>query len=96
MDSEEFNKVCKRLNAMLTTRVEKAWEKKQRRPTKKSDENHIEASKEAFAFIHLLDLVEHMSAEIHDLRMEMATVGSFDDDDVFSPVGEPPRKKYLN
>lgn len=95
MDSEEFNKVCKRLNEMLTARVEKAWEKKRRRPTKKADQSHIEASKEAFAFIHLLDLVEHMSAEIHDLRMEMAVVTEMDDD-VFSPVGEPQRKKYLN
>jgi hypothetical protein len=97
MDSEEFNKVCKRLNQMLTARVQKAWDKKQRKPTQKSSDNHIEASKEAFAFIHLMDLVEHMSSEIHDLRLEVAAIGAMDDDDFeFSPMDEPQRKKYLN
>jgi len=100
MNSEEFKAVCKRLNVLLTARVEKAWEKKQRRPTKRADKNHVEASKEAFCFIHLMDLVEHMSREIHGLRTEIELISEMDADEVgevnFSPVSEPRRKKYLN
>jgi len=100
MNSEEFKEVCKRLNVLLTARVEKAWEKKQRRPSEKASKSHVEASKEAFAFIHLMDLVKHMSEEIHGLRMEVQMIGEMDDDDSgemdFSPVSEPRKKRYLN
>jgi len=100
MDPEEFNEVCKRLNQMLTSRVEKAWQKTSKTPSSKAVQAHVEAAKEAFAFIHLLDLVEHMSEEIFELRQEVdALTGdeNFDDDDpppqAFSG---PSRKHYLN
>ncbi len=75
MDPEEFNRVCRRLNEMLSSRVEKAWNKKNARPTRKSIDSHVEASKDAFAFIHLLDLVEHMSHEIYELRNQLRDGG---------------------
>ena len=98
MDPEEFNRVCKRLNQMLTSRVEKAWEKKQRKPTKKTSNNHIEATKDAFAFIHLMELVEHMSEEIYGLRMELQTLGTDDDDDIGPSWMAPPgsKKNFMN
>lgn len=101
MDPEEFNRVCKRLNEMLTSRVEKAWEKKSRRPTKKMVSNHIEATKDAFAFIHLLDLVEHMSEEIYHLRMELQTLGqeAMEEEDTQPNWLAPPgskKKSYMN
>jgi hypothetical protein len=99
MDPEEFNEVCKRLNQLLSSRVEKAWEKKSRRPSKRSADNHIEAAKEAFAFIHLLDLVEHMSNEIYELRQEVDTLSEMDEDDDTPPsqvFSGPQRKQYLN
>lgn len=68
MDPEEFNRVCKRLSEMLSSRVEKAWKKKKAKPSQKSIDNHVEATKDAYAFIHLLDLVDQMSQEIAELR----------------------------
>lgn len=100
MDPEEFNEVCKRLNQMLTSRVEKAWQKKSKTPSNKAVKNHVEAAKEAFAFIHLLDLVEHMSQEIFELRQEVEVLGGdeiFEDDEPAPQAFSGPAKKnYLN
>lgn len=96
LDAQEFNQVCKRVNELLTSRAQKAWEKKCSRPSPKATENHIEASKDAFAFIHLMDLVEHMTNEIHELRLELAVMSDSDDDDSISVVRQTPKRTYLN
>ena len=97
MDAKDLNKVCRRINELLNSRAQKAWEKQKKRPTQKSQENHIEASKDAFAFVHLMEIVEHMTHEIHDLRMELAIVADDDDDDnITSIVSQPRKRKYLN
>lgn len=85
LDQEEFNKVCKRVHSLLMTRVEKAREKKEKQPTKKATHNHIEASKEVFVFVHLLELVENMTEEISDLRAIISQVAGEDDDDDETP-----------
>lgn len=81
LDQDEFNKVCKRVHSLLMTRVEKAREKKDKQPTKKATNNHIEASKEVFVFVHLLELVENMTEEISDLRAIISQVTGDDDDE---------------
>lgn len=81
LDQDEFNKVCKRVHSLLMTRVEKAREKKEKQPTKKSAHNHIEASKEVFVFVHLLELVENMTEEISDLRAIISQVTGDDDEE---------------
>ena len=97
LNAEEFSRVCKRVNGMLTARVQRAWEKKRKQHSDKAASNHIEASKDAFAFIHLMDLVEHMSEEIHDLRMELAASDcNCDDDDRMAIVGDAKKRSYLN
>lgn len=99
MDPEEFSEVCKRLNQMLSSRVERAWQKKSKKPSSKATKNHVEAAKDAFAFIHLMDLVEHMSQEIFELRQEVQVLSETDDldDDVPAQIFAPPSKKsYLN
>lgn len=95
LDADEFHKVCQRVHGLLTTRVQKAWDKHSKHPSEKSSDNHIETSKDAFAFIHLLELVEHMTEEIHDLRMAVA-VGVHDDDVEFINPTLDRSKKYLN
>jgi len=104
LDQEEFNKVCKRVHSMLMARVDKAREKKEKKPSTRSAKNHIEASKEVFVFVHLLELVENMTEEISDLRNLVSSVtgGDDDEDDDTSAVSGWPemfasnRKKYLN
>jgi len=75
MDDAEFNKVCRRVHSFLMSRAERAREKKEKKPTKKSAQNHIEASKEVFVFVHLLELVENMTEEISELRSIIASAG---------------------
>lgn len=103
LDQEEFNKVCKRVHSMLMARVDKAREKKEKKPSKRSAANHIEASKEVFVFVHLLELVENMTEEISDLRNLVSSVtGGDDEDDENNAVSGWPemfaanRKKFLN
>lgn len=91
LDADEFNEVCQRVHGMLVTRANKAWQKHQMTQTDKSSNVHIETSKDAFAFIHLLELVEHMTEEIHELRM----MTSSDNEQEFVYTGEP-MKRYLN
>jgi hypothetical protein len=79
MDQNEFNKVCKRVHAMLLSRAEKARGKKEKKPTKKSAETHIETSKDVFVFVHLLELVENMTEEISDLRNIISQVAGDED-----------------
>jgi hypothetical protein len=79
--------------------VERAWEKKSQRPSKRTSKNHVEAAKDAFAFIHLLDLVEHMSQEIYELRQEMNLLSEMEEEADEEPSavwsGQQP-KKYMN
>ena len=99
MDPDEFNRVCKRLHEMLSSRVQDAWDRKDKRPTSRMINNHIEACKDAYAFIHLIDLVEHMSQEIYELRTELEDLGLEDDSEYDDPpqmwIGSQP-KKFLN
>lgn len=84
------------------SRVEKARAKKERSPTKRSAENHIEASKEVFVFVHLLELVENMTAEISDLRSVISQVTGDEDEDRPNPTRGWPemftskKKNYVN
>lgn len=93
LDADEFNQVCHRVHKLLTERADKAWQKHQKKPSQKSSDSHVEASKDAFAFVHLLELVEHMTAEIHDLRMTVSVMSQ--DDDIVSVVKNK-KKDYLN
>ena len=75
LDPEEFNKVAQRLQTFLHKRVEKAREKKEAHPSDRLKENHIETAKEAFVFVHLTQLIEHMAQEITVLREMLAAIG---------------------
>ena len=92
LDPEEFNRVCQRVNELLLARVERAYEKKCKRPTEKAEENYIEASKDAFAFYHLTELIEHMSDEIFALREELGD----EPEDIEDIVAAPKGKVYFN
>lgn len=68
IDEEEFNEVLKRVHGILINRVERAQAKKLAKPCKKTEERHIETIKDVFALTHMMELVEHMTEEIADLR----------------------------
>lgn len=76
MDPEEFNEVVKRVHSFLLNRVEKAKEKKDAKPSERSSEKHIEAAKDVFVFVHMMQLIEQMSEEISDLRDIIESVGN--------------------
>ena len=99
VDPEEFNEIVKRVHEMLSNRMEKAREKKDMRPTKRSYKNHVEAAKDVYVFAHMIQLIEHMSHEISDLRDMLSVSGDFEDDgpsavipDMFSAK----KTNYLN
>jgi len=88
VDPEEFNEIVKRIHGLLLSRSEKAKDKKEMRPTRRSMSNHVEAAKDAFVFSHMIELIEHMSSEISNLRDMMSNFGDMsgpDLPDVFSP-----------
>ena len=76
LDPEEFNEVVKRVHAFLLSRVENAKVKKDLRPTVRTETNHIETAKDVYVFVQMMDLIEHMSAEISDLREIISAVGA--------------------
>jgi len=98
LDQEEFNEVCKRVHSFLLSRAEKAKKKCDAKPTKRSSSMHVEASKEVFVFVHLLELVENMTEEISDLRSIISNVSGPDEDDtVATPqIFAQSRKRFLN
>jgi hypothetical protein len=75
LDPEEFDAVVKRVHVLLLHRLHRAKIKKDNKPSERSDENHIESAKDVFVFVHMLDLIEHMSAEISDLRDLVTSMG---------------------
>lgn len=96
MDPEEFNQVLKRLHEFLLKRAEKAKEKKSLKPSHRAEVSHIEAAKDVFVLVHMIELVEHMSGEISELRAILSAMGA---DEVDSPVPEMFSSKktgYLN
>jgi len=97
VDPEEFNEIVKRIHKLLVSRADNAKDKKEMRPTKKSRSNHVEAAKDAFVFSHMIELIEHMSHEISNLR-EMLT--SFNDVPEMGPdlpdVFAPKKTHFLN
>jgi hypothetical protein len=68
LSPEEFNSVVKRVHNFLVNRAEKAKEKMIATPTPRSELNEVEAAKDVFVFVHMMELIEYMSNEIHDLR----------------------------
>jgi hypothetical protein len=68
IDEEEFNDVLKRVHELLLSRVERAHTKKLAKPSKRAEEKHIETVKDVFALTHMIELVEHMTEEIAELR----------------------------
>ena len=68
LSPDEFNSVVKRVHSFLMNRAERAKDKFNRSPSEKSEEKEIEAAKDVFVFVHMMELIEHMAGEIHDLR----------------------------
>lgn len=96
IDQEEFNEVLKRVHNILLNRAERAQVKKIAKPCKKTEERHIETVKDVFALTHMVELVEHMTEEIAELREALefegnrkSTVRSFE---MFSTA----KKEYIN
>jgi N-glycosylase/DNA lyase len=75
LDPEEFNDVVKRVHSFLLSRAERAKEKKELKPSNKTQSNHVEAAKDVFVFVHMMELIEQMSEEISDLRDILSAMG---------------------
>lgn len=97
LDQEEFNSVVKRVHEMLLVRAEKANDRKKTRPTPRSISKHVEAAKDVYVFIHMMELIEHMSHEISDLREMLSAIGDVEDEDTrMSDIFSAKKKNYIN
>lgn len=101
LDGEEFNNVLKRMRDTLASKAERAKERKEKAPSRRSSKAYVEASKDIFVFVHLLELVESMTEEISDLRDIISALPVNQDDRKESPtrnVGwhSADRKRYIN
>lgn len=68
LDPDEFNRVVKRVHEFLLKRADKAATKWREQPSEKNEEKCEETAKDVFALVHMLELIEHMTGEISDLR----------------------------
>ena len=96
LDPEGFSAVVRRVHEFLVHRAEKAVVKKEAHPTKRSMSNYIETSKDLFVFTHMMEMIEHMSQEISELREIVSQVGekvSLEVPEGFTGVG---KKNMLN
>lgn len=101
MTTEEFGEVCRRIHKFLLDRADKTKAKRDARPTKRANENHIETAKDVFAFVHLMQMVEEMTQEIHDLRSMVSSMADGDEgeESEFTTLPEmftTRKKHYLN
>ena len=49
-------------------RAERAKAKYNLSPSERTETKEIEAAKDVFVFVHMMELIEHMAGEIHELR----------------------------
>lgn len=105
MTTEEFGEVCQRVHTFLIKRAERARQRREYRTNPKTREDQVETAKDVFAFVHLMEMVDHMSEEIANLRQIIAGAGIEEaDPDEFAGAQEEvlpemfagPRKQYLN
>lgn len=82
---EEFNEVIHRVHHILGNRVERAWRKRCTAKTDRNVKSHVEASKDAFAFMHVLSLIDSMTEEIHMLRVHIEQLSDEDESPRFPP-----------
>lgn len=75
LDPEEFDQVVKRVHNFLLKRVTKAKEKKDAKPSERAADKHVEAAKDVFVFVHMIELIEHMSERIAELQGIIAGEG---------------------
>jgi hypothetical protein len=103
VSTEEFMEICHRVHDLLMARTDRAKKKSDARPSAQNHDKYIENSKEVFVFVHLMELVENMTAEIGDLRQIIAGMGEGPADHqnerpraMSSVVSSTPKKTYLN
>jgi hypothetical protein len=65
---------------MLVKRADRAKARKDACSTKRSASRYIEASKDLFVFVHMIELIDHMSGEIGELRETISMLGVDEDD----------------
>ncbi len=75
LSPEEFGQVVRRVHDFLVHRAERARTRKGSHPSERAAARHVEASKDAFVFVHMMELIEHLSNEIVGLRQALAVVG---------------------
>jgi len=84
VDQDEFNEVLKRVHKMLISRANKAKDKNLAHPSPLNNDKHIEAVKDAYALVHMMELVEYMSEEITDLREMIMLTGDVEENQTTS------------
>jgi hypothetical protein len=79
-------------------RVEKAKEKMDSKPSDRSSNKHIEAAKDVFVFVHMLQMIEAQTEEITELRNFLDTVSEEEEPSQVSSFEQfsGSKKKYLN
>lgn len=75
MDTEEFEAVLERVHRQLFDRAKEAQEAKEKSGSEEDTKAHIEAAKDVFVVVHLIELVEHLSGEVSELRSVVEEMG---------------------
>lgn len=75
IDSEEFGSVLKRVHGMLLDRVEAAKQARDLYGGEEREREHVEAAKDVFVLVHMIELVQHLSEETGELRDVIAAMG---------------------
>lgn len=94
LDPEEFNEVTKRLHQKLQDQLQEAKERRDKRATKQAVSDHVEAAKELFVLVHMMELIDHLTEEVATMRENIEKAAELDPDmpELFAPK----RTDYLN
>jgi hypothetical protein len=96
MTNDEFGPACQRIHSQLVSRMKKLKVKHDRGTATQDD--FVEASKDVFAFVHLMELVEAMTDEIAQLRSLAEANGFVEEEERVIGISSlvPTKKSYLN
>lgn len=94
LDPEEFNAVAKRLHQRLQDQLQEAKQRRDKRATKQAVSEHVEAAKELFVLVHMMELIEHLTEQLAALRDDVESASEPDSDmpELFAPK----RTDYMN
>ena len=97
MEQAEFSAVVERVHRFLLDRAEHAKDERDRNENPATASAHVEAVKDVFVLVHTLELIEHLSSEVGELRETVQEMGGSDEgESAFPQMFAVKKTEFLN